>query len=266
MAGRLSVWPPESASAVTSSAIGTLRGQLGLLGGDVARGDQLARASRPAAGDRNLRRHLDARHLGDDAVRRDDAAVGVAADAGDAVAHDRQRQVEVRRRLDAAARPGAGSRSTTAASRSGSLRAVDQVEAVRQRRPSVCCEAVDGRARRAASDRPAAPKKPSMPARPIASTISAERDAVGHRPGDVGVAQPVVAQNDGSPRFSARQAGTEARHPSPDMATKSGHRSDRAPPRGRNRKATQAPASRRSFPNGHRRRLNPPPTFLFGFQ
>ena len=64
-----------------------------------------------------------------------------------AVADDRQRQVEVRRRLDqpdAAAQVEIDDRRFEVRL----VRAVDQVEAERQRRPSARCEPVDRRARR----------------------------------------------------------------------------------------------------------------------
>ena len=99
IAGWLSVCPPESASAVTSSAIGISGGPLGLLGGDLARGDQVAEELRRRRR-QELRGHLDPRHLGDDPVRRHDPPRGVAVDAVHAVADHRQRQVEIRRGLD----------------------------------------------------------------------------------------------------------------------------------------------------------------------
>ena len=55
---------------------------------------------RSGGGDEELRRHLDPRHLGDDAVHRDDQPADAALEPRDAVAHDRRRQVEVRGRLD----------------------------------------------------------------------------------------------------------------------------------------------------------------------
>ena len=58
------------------------------------------------------------------------------------------------------------------------------------------------------SDRPAAPKKPSMPARAIASTISTEAMPLAIAPGEVGELQAVVAAE----RRVAQGRGLDAGH------------------------------------------------------
>ena len=73
-------------------------------------------------------------------------------------------------------------------------------------------ELVDRPARRARGDRPAAPKKPSIPARAIAITSGVGGDAVRHLPGDVGEADAVHLANERSPSHSGierRQGGQQ---------------------------------------------------------
>ena len=170
MAGRLSVWPPESASAVTSWAIGMRRASSACSAVRCALADQLLQEALRRRRE-EPRRHLDARHLGDDAVGRDDAAVAVAMDAGGAIADHGQRQVEVRRRLDEA---DAAAQVQIDDGRFDArlVGRVDEVEAVRQV-AEVCLEAVDGLLD--AAERQARGAEEAEHAGPaIASTMSAE--------------------------------------------------------------------------------------------
>ena len=95
--GRLSVCPPESASAVTSWAMGKFR----LLARDAAFGDEFGQQLLGGRGE-ELAHDLDPGGLRDDAVRGDDFPVGPAVDAVQAVADDVVGQAQVGRGLDQA--------------------------------------------------------------------------------------------------------------------------------------------------------------------
>ena len=135
IAGWLSVCPPESASAVTSSAIG-IRAAHSACSGVISPAATSSRRILRRRRRQELRGHLDPRHLGDDPVRRHDLPRGVAVDAVHAVAHDRQRQVEIRRGLDQP-HPAPQVEVDHRLFQGRLARAVDQVEAVaRPRAPS----------------------------------------------------------------------------------------------------------------------------------
>ena len=230
MAGWLSVCPPESASAVTSSGHRDARRPSSACSAVISpRRDQLAEESRRRRR-QELRGHLDARDLGDDPVRRHDPARAVAVDAADAVADHRQRQVEVGRRLDqphAAAEVEVDDRRLEVRL----VRAVDQVEAVGGRSPEGPPEPVDRRARPPCSGRPAAPKKPSMPAAAHRLDELDRADAVGHRAGQIGIADAVLGAEGRVPQSLRPACGQVADDPVRPAGAASGSTNSGAPAR-----------------------------------
>ena len=122
-----------------------------------------------------------------------------------AITNDRQSQIQIGRRLDQANAPA------TIHIHDGRfvvrfVRAVDEVEAKRQwRRGRGLSRSMAASTRARAS--PAAPKKPSIPARLIASTISTEPMPLAMAPARYGYRNPWSARNDASPNCSGRTAG-----------------------------------------------------------
>ena len=162
---------------------------------------------------KELRRHLNARHLGDDLVRSDSSALRVAANARHAVAHQWQREAQIGRGLDqadTAAQIERGDRRF----KISLIRAMNQIEAVRHDhpvRPSAHrrrqlvnrrLDALQTQARRAEKTEHAG----------FAHRLNQRhrRNAVGHGASHVGIAQAVVGAKSGVAKiFRAKRRGGE---------------------------------------------------------
>ena len=167
-------------------------GEPGLLGGDLAEGDEFAEEPLRRRGE-ELRGDLDPRDLGDDLVRcHDPAGPWVAADPPDPVADHGQGQVEIGRRLDQPDLPAKVEVDHRRFERRV-VRAVDQVVTARQARGF---QPVDR-----GLDRP---EREARGAEDPEHAGAAHRlddlgraDPVGHRAGDVGEAEAVVVAKGG---------------------------------------------------------------------
>ncbi len=211
IAGWLSVWPPESASAVTSSAIGIRRGPFGLLRRDLA-GSTSSRRNFAGGGARNFEATSTRETL---AMIRFGATISPDSSRCrpvHPVADDRQRQVEIRRRLDqpdAALEVKVGDRRLEA----GLVRAVDQVEAVRRsRRPERSSEPVDRRLDTSAAASPPRRRCRASPRGPSPRRSRPSRSRWPSRRNNKESASHDRRQNAGSPRRSGQTCGQIRRH------------------------------------------------------
>ena len=145
--------------------------------------EPLGRRSQELAGD------LDPRHLGDDPVGSHDLSLRIAANPRHSVAYQRQGQVEKRRRLYQADAPPQIKINDCRLVRRF-LRAMDQVEAERERLPGAAVDPVD----RALDGLDREPRRSedaqhSPPAHRLDYLDRA--NAIGHRPGHAGESRPV---------------------------------------------------------------------------
>ena len=196
--GRLSVWPPLSASTVTSSATGTRAASSA--SSAVSWPRDTSSASRSAgAGDMKRSRHLRPGDLGEHVGAPHDPARGIGGQPGRRAAHHRRGQTHERRRGDL--RHAVAQQQLGDVLLDGGLAGrVDQVHAPVRQVPDGASPTRSTAWSTAAGDRPAAPKNPSIPASAIAATMRVVAIPPGHLTADVGetravgVAERPVAQ------------------------------------------------------------------------